>query len=349
MSIPARLHFCWIGPTLPWAYAFAVLSAAGRSGIAEIVLHHTCPLDEGPVPSALASAQGVRLSLLDAPDYLLRTGRVLGLGDSLRALYAALDRPVMRADLLRAAILYAEGGVYLDLDTITVAPLTPLLAAEAFVGSESIVWPDSVRRSRSPLVLGRHLGLDAIRKLLCSVPGGWRAFRHVERFYARSVNNAVMGAVPQSAFIAAMLREMAGEPIDLGARTALGPGLLQRMLARQAWEGLVVHPPSVFSPLAPEISRHWFRTAANVRLDRVLSAETRIVHWYASVRTAHAVAGITPDTVRRDRHRQLYSALVCAHLDSLPAGAGVPTALAARLPAGPDLPTQGRTAAPSRP
>ena len=41
MAIPARVHFCWIGASLPWAYAFAILSAAGRSGLAEIILHHT--------------------------------------------------------------------------------------------------------------------------------------------------------------------------------------------------------------------------------------------------------------------------------------------------------------------
>ena len=45
MTIPARAHFCWIGTRLPWAYAFAVLSAAERSELPEIVLHHTDVLD----------------------------------------------------------------------------------------------------------------------------------------------------------------------------------------------------------------------------------------------------------------------------------------------------------------
>ena len=41
MAIPDRAHFCWIGSSLPWAYVFAILSAAERSELAQIFLHHT--------------------------------------------------------------------------------------------------------------------------------------------------------------------------------------------------------------------------------------------------------------------------------------------------------------------
>ena len=347
MTIPARLHFCWIGPSLPWVYVFAILSAADRSEIDDIVLHHTDRLAEDDRLDALRRAPGVRLSRIDADDYLRRTADRLGLGEALAELYAALDRPVMRADVLRSAILYSEGGVYLDLDTVTVASLLPLLGAETFVGSESIVWPDRVRRSRSPVLWARHLALDVVRKVLSGMPHGWKAFRLVERFYAKSVNNAVMGAVRHSAFFADMLREMvAGRP-DLGSRYALGPHLLQRMVARHSGDGLVVHVPSVFYPLAPEISRHWFRIGTRASLAGLLSADTRIVHWYASVRTA-GLARMTPDDVRRNRHRQLYSALVCCCIDPLPAGTGPDASHPdARLPEHPDLPTEGLAASPS--
>ena len=317
MTIPARLHFCWIGRRLSWPSVFAILSAAGRSGIGDIVLHHTDALDEGAELQALASVPGVRLSPTDAFATLGRTGRLLGLGDALAQLYATLERPVMRADMLRAAILYLEGGVYLDLDTITVASLLPLLDAELFVGSERIVWPERVRRSRSPAVWARHLMLDAVRKAFSTLPHGWKFFRRLERFYAASVNNAVMGAVQHSAFLAGLLRAMAATRVA-GSRTALGPALLQDMAALHAGSGLVIHPPAVFYPLPPEISRHWFRIVARARLDQVLSAETRVVHWYASVRNAGLVQAITPDSVRSNRHRQLYSALVCASIDTLP-------------------------------
>jgi hypothetical protein len=80
-----------------------------------------------------------------------------------------------------------------------------------------------------------------------------------------------------------------------------------------------VHAPQVFYPLPPEISRHWFRIRDAVRLDAVLSPETRVVHWYASVLATAPIAPITPASVRAQRGRQLYSALVCAYVANLPA------------------------------
>ena len=46
MSIPARVHFCWIGARLPWAYVFAILSAAERSGLPEVLLNHKDALED---------------------------------------------------------------------------------------------------------------------------------------------------------------------------------------------------------------------------------------------------------------------------------------------------------------
>ena len=77
----------------------------------------------------------------------------------------------------------------------------------------------------------------------------------------------------------------------------------------------------MFYPLAPEISEHWFRTVRVVRLNEVLSADTRVAHWYASVRTRPLVAQISPRYVREHRGRQLYSALVCSCIRELPEAA----------------------------
>ena len=323
MTIPARLHFCWIGTSLPWAYGFALLSAAQHSGMAEITLHHTDPLDDGTVLRALQATPGLRLSRTDPLACLARAGHALGLGDALARLYAGLDAPVMRADVLRAAILFLHGGIYLDLDTVTLAPLSPLTHARQFVGCERVVWPQAVRRSRSPLVLARPLALDLLRKALRRAPGGWRAFRGVEGLYFRTVNNAAMGAEAGSELPARLLRAMAALPPDrLTQRTALGPALLQDLLARHGTDGLTLHEPRVFSPLPPEISEHWFRRARRVRLGEALSPDTRVVHWYASVRTRALVAAITPEYVLAHRDRQLYSALVASCVPNLAALCG---------------------------
>jgi hypothetical protein len=319
MAIPARLHFCWIGPRLPWAYVFAILSAAERSELPDIILHHTDPLEEGPELHALRRAPGVRLSHTDPMLSLAETGTALGVGERLAALYQRQLSPVKQADILRAAILYQEGGIYLDLDTVTTASLQPLLDLQQFVGSEFIVWPQVVRKSRSPLVWLRSLGLDLARKALRQAPDGWKVFRRIERFYFCGVNNAVMGAQPASALLARYLRLMLDvPPARQAAPYALGPNLLQVAVDGYGRDDLTVLPPHLFYPLPPEISEHWFRIRRSVRLDEVLPNGNRVAHWYASVRTRSRVAEIDPAYVRRHRKHQFYSALVCACIRDIP-------------------------------
>lgn len=313
MTIPSRAHFCWIGANLPWAYVFALLSAADRSELQEIILHHTDTLTDGPELRALLQVPRVRLSLLNPPDYLAEVGTGLGLGDELAKLYHSIKSPAILSDILRAAILYREGGVYLDLDTIITASLRPLLDTTQFVGSEYIVWPQSVRDSRSLPVWARHLALDVTRKIMQQVPNGWIAFKKIERFYFVGINGAVMGAASGSPLCANYLRAMSAVPPErAGIAYALGPDLLQKLVVDYQGKDLIVHEPEIFFPLPPEISEHWFRIGGPPRLAAALGAGTRVVHWYASVRTRSRVAAISPAYVQAHRDTQLYSALVCA-------------------------------------
>ncbi len=319
MTIPACVHFCWIGPHLPWAYVFAVLSAAERGGLAEVILHHTDVLDQGAELDALSNAAGVTLHRVDPVAYLTETGNAIGVGIQLASLYGRIASPVMRSDILRAAILFRQGGIYLDMDTVTVASLRPLLDATQFVGCEYIVWPQFVRASRSPLLWVRSLTLDLMRKAMRRSKNGWKYFRWFERLYYRGVNNAAMGAEANSGLIERYLRAMlAVTPERLQQAYSLGPELLQDMVDQGGPADLVVHDPPVFYPLPPEISEHWFRMRDSVKLDAVLSAETRVVHWYASVRTKGRVASITPAYVKEHRNQELYSALVWSCISRLP-------------------------------
>jgi hypothetical protein len=313
------VHFCWIGARLPWAYVFAILSAAERGGLSEVILHHTDALEDCAELAALEAAPGVTLNRIDPVTFLTEVGDRLGVGDRLALLYGRISSPVMRTDILRSAILFRQGGIYLDLDTITVAPLLPLLDAVQFVGCEYIVWPHLVRASRSPLRWGRSLALDLIRKAMRRRADGWKGFRHIERFYYRGLNNAVMGAEPNSSLFDRYLRAMLTvKPERLKEAYALGPDLLQDVVADDRPADLVVHDPKVFYPLPPEISEHWFRPTEDVRLDAVLSTETRVVHWYASVRTKSRVALIDPVSIAQHRDNQLYSALVWKCVPNLP-------------------------------
>jgi hypothetical protein len=314
MPIPARVHFCWIGPSLPWAYVFAVLSAAAQGQMDKVILHHTDELADGPALAALRAAPGVRLARIDPHACLAEAGERLRLGAVLIELYAGLASPVQRADVLRAAILFLQGGIYLDLDTITISSLRPLLEAPQFIGAEYIVWPHWVRTSRSPFIWARHLALDLLRKGLRLTPGGWRLFRLVEGWYFKGVNNAIMGAAPGASLFAAYLTAMARMPVARRTQPyALGPDLLQELVRQFPATALVIHEPAVFYPLAPEISEHWFRTGRPA-LNLALRPQTLVVHWYASVRSKPHVARIDPGYIRAHRQTQLYSALVCQAL-----------------------------------
>lgn len=319
MTIPARAHFCWIGTRLPWAYAFAVLSAAERSELPEIVLHYTDALDEDGVLATLKQTPRVRLSRVDPVAYLRHAGQKLGAGDALTVIYRRLANPAARIDVLRAAILYLEGGLYLDMDTVTTNTLLPLLNTRQFVGCEFIIWPHFARTSRSPALWARSLTLDVTRKLMRRMPQGWKMFRLVESFCYRGINNAVMGAEAFSPLFEDYLRAMLTVPPERQIQPyALGPDLLQEVVGRYARDDLTIQQPHVFYPLPPEISEHWFRIGRSVRLDAVLFAETRVVHWYASVRTKPHVPLINPDYVRNHRERQLFSALAWACIPNLP-------------------------------
>jgi hypothetical protein len=283
MTIPATAHFIWLGDRLAWLHAMAIRTAALNGGFTRVVLHHDRPLAHLPVWRELAGLPGFEARPLDAQAIFAGCGRH---AERLGEVFAALDKPAARANVLRAAILHGEGGVYLDTDTVTTRPLDDLRCGlGAFCGEEHVVFPQHVVASGRPLPLAAALVRSALRDGLRRLPDGWRAFGAVAGLYQRAANNAVLGARPGHGLTERLLAGIAATPASRRrVRFALGTHLLQQVLADGREADLWVAPPPVFYPLGPEISTHWFRPTAEVRLDRMLAAETRVVHWYASVR-----------------------------------------------------------------
>lgn len=308
--IPAKAHFIWFGDGLHWAHALSMISAAQRGGFDEVVLHHADDLTKAPAKAALDAAEAagmITLRPLDAEATLEATGPQ---GGALADLFRSLSQPAARANMVRAALLYTEGGVYLDTDTITVADLTPLRSAGAFCGVERVVFPEHVRRSMNPLVQARAYTQTTLRDVMRRLPSGWRAFRKIEGAYPVAANNAVLASAPGHAFTEGLLRAMLDlPPARQQVRFALGTHLLQQQLKVYQGPGLVVHPPEIFYPLGPEISEHWFRRTRRPDPAAVLSPETRVVHWYASVRTKQIVPQIDPAYIHAHAKHQLFSAL----------------------------------------
>lgn len=310
MLFPKLAHFIWYGASFPFMNALALRSAHERGGFDRVVLHFDGRIPEARCAELRAAMPKLELRAIDRERVFGALDRELG--GRLAALHAELDKPAARANVLRAALLANEGGVYLDIDTITVRALDPLLHG-AFCGSEPIAFPARVMHSRDPLVWARALGLHAARRVLRDAPSGYRAFRRIEPLFARAANNAVLGAPPAHRFMHALLHAMVElPPARRHVRFALGTHLLQQTIERYPHADLTVHEPAAFYPLGPEISRHWFRIAPegrSVDLADVIDARTFVVHWYASVRNHALVDRMSPALVRELAPRQLLSAL----------------------------------------
>ena len=305
--IPGVAHFVWFGRTLPWVYALGLRSAARRGEFEKVVLHHADPLEVGEGTESLRGERRIECRRFDATTVFDALGR---LATPLRRLLDELTAPAAQANVVRAAILAAEGGVYLDTDTVTVRSFRPLLDAGAFCGAERIVLPPEVVRSRNPAVWAAAGLRLAVRDVLRRVPGGHRAFGRIQDLFPAAVNNAVLASEPGHPFVLDLLRRMVELPAARRlVRFALGTHLLGDAITTTNKCKPVVHPPAVFYPLAPEISEHWFREDRRPRLEGAVAAETVSVHWYASVRTAALVPRIDPAYVRARAGRQLFSAL----------------------------------------
>ncbi len=299
--IPALAHLVWVTPDFPWLNVLAVRSAALRGGFERVVLHLTHDLEPARI-SELSELPNVELRRL-SPEALLEE-------PSLLARYRELESPAARSNLLRAAILEREGGVYLDMDTLTIRDLSALRAGRRlFCGLEHVAFPAPRPGQSAAAVRSRGLWLTAMREGMRHAPGGWRYFRRVEHWFPRAANNAVLGATARHPFVSELLSRMARMPRENALRRyALGTHLLQRALLDYTADDLGVFPPSVFYPLGPRISRHWFARCKNPDPHAVVSNETCVVHWYASLHS-HSER-VTPEYVRRNAEHQLLSRLI---------------------------------------
>ena len=312
--IPSIAHFVWYGPRLPYLHALAIQSAATHGGFESVRLHHADPLEALPHVQVLRDLGNVEFVALEDLDLCETVA-----GPKLAALCAALKSPVARSNLMRTALVYRDGGVYLDMDTLTVRSFDSVRAtATGFLGQEHIVFPREVVESWDPRVKSRAYLTTAVRDMLRRLPHGYRHFSKLAPFCHLAVNGAIMGAVAGHPFYRAYLDAMTEVPrLRWNRPHALGTHLLQATYADYAENDLHTFPPAYFYPLPPEISAHWFRHYPDgVDGREVLDPCTCCVHWYASVRTKKVVATMTDDARTREMAgTQLFSSLARYILD----------------------------------
>lgn len=277
--IPNRVVFIWLGKTLPWTAGVAMRSAAHVQKPDELLLYHEGLETAGEGWELVKDLPGLRL--VPVADVLFE-----GLDDDgvcLR-LFRELKSPATRANLLRLAVLFRLGGVYLDTDVVVVRPWHDLLRQQGFCGTEPVALPADLFGSLNPL---RWAGCGlrfAWRELCTRLPRGEQWFRWFEGSFAAAANNAVIGAEAGNALLGrafAVIRAMDEE--TRRKRFRLGTHLLQSLTGNASSPAMTVYPSTYFYPVGPEVSCHWFRAGSASRLGDMLYPETRVVHWYNSV------------------------------------------------------------------
>jgi hypothetical protein len=306
------LIFIWFGSRIPFGGLVAVRSAVRSCRGAEVLLLHEGLDPSSPGARAIEAEPGVRLERAGVEWFrdLPGGGRIP------RRLYEELPSATARSNLLRLAVLWKLGGIYLDMDTIVVRDLAGLGRREGFCGLEHVALPEDLFRSLNPARWAAAGARLAAREACARMDRGVGIFRRMEHRYHLAVNNAVLGSRPLNPFLARTFEEVSAMPPGLRMRRwELGTHLLQRMTGNRSVAGMDVLSPGYFYPLGPEISVHWFRRGSAARLGELLAPETHVVHWYSSVEKRVGVERIDEDYVRQGRDETAFARLASPYLD----------------------------------
>lgn len=279
MTEQLRVHFVWTGCHFPYHARLAVESAIVAEPEASIELHVV------GAPPASSDFDIVRRRAEVTTRVSSLATVFEGCPSGPAPLLDLVQRIPHRAasalsNLVRLAVLWERGGVYLDTDVLVLRPLTRPDAIRAFVGRE-LVWADNRRRVAGELTLADAVrsvpwAIDWTRRRLdCTLAHGATGLSAKPPVGLRlQVNNAVIGAPAGSPFVGAALE--AAIHADPAVRYALGPSLLDDV-ARAHPDTVTLETPSHFYAVPPGQSYRFFE-------DRHLSlpAEAQVMHYVAS-------------------------------------------------------------------
>lgn len=120
-AVPRSIHFIWIGSPIPRKYAHNVERFAEHNGPLGYAINLWTDHPAEPI-------EGVVVRDASAPHLLNRK------------LYDAESNWGAKADILRYEIVYAEGGIYNDIDAISLKAFDPAVFAGAFVSHTFEPW-----------------------------------------------------------------------------------------------------------------------------------------------------------------------------------------------------------------
>jgi hypothetical protein len=270
-----------------------VRSALRNNPNAQVILWHEPKLDPNARVQRLIS-DGVQLRALDSKHLFKQVLKATSDPELERAIervqriYGALSSPAARSNIVRLLLLFVEGGIYLDTDTLTLKSLDGLRNAPAFCGLEHILW--SKRRLNKLSAYYWTLGplLSLLRLGSAHLKPGYRVQKALLRWYDSAANNAVLGFSPGHAFLRDLFLRMAALPEqEWTKRYRLGTHLLQEQLAasRGSPHPTIEYAPDYFYPIGPVVSAHYFhdRSQPKRAARELVPAAAHVLHWYASV------------------------------------------------------------------
>jgi Glycosyltransferase sugar-binding region containing DXD motif len=295
--VPERAHFLWTGTRFPYGNRLAIESLLRTNPELEVAIHL---FGKGPdgAPHFEAVKRRARVAVRrHDPEALLRRCDASG---ELWRVYCAIPAHAASAqsNLLRYAVLWLEGGVYLDFDILVLRSLRPLLQDECTLGTE-LVWRADEARVAGQISAWMFAPTAAFATALAlrwldtalwgRLPQRWHGA--LERAWSvTQPNNAVIAAIPKARFVGALLQR--ATEVDPSIRYRLGPTLVSE-IARREPATVTLLPPEVLYFVPPSQSFRFF-------LDRRLEAPpSALLLHYVSSNHGRRLRALTPQAVAR--------------------------------------------------
>jgi len=281
--IPNKYFYIWTGSSFPYLNLLAVKSLLLADDSATAVVFIVGPEPQNDNFENLRSLERVSVVAIE-PDAVFSQlpAEVKSAGTIFHKIPESSASA--RSNILRYALLYLYGGVYLDFDTVVTRSLSDLAALQCFIGEENVWVGDEDRVAGKWWVCVYPRNLFWLTSwLLRRADSAWfsgklqiaRTLKKTDALWSKKQpNNAVMGAIPESPFIRELL--LACLDTDFTVRYATGPTLVSQV-AENFPHLVSVLPVNYFYSVAPGES---FRFFADQTL--VLTPEAYLIHYAAS-------------------------------------------------------------------
>ena len=281
--IPNQYFYIWTGSSFPYLNLLAVKSLLLADDSATAVVYIVGPEPQNDNFENLRALERVSVVGIEPDDVFSQLPTdVKSVGTIFHKMPESSASA--RSNILRYALLYLNGGVYLDFDTVVTRSLSDLAGHQCFIGEENVWVGDEDRVAGKWWVCLYPRNLFWLTSwLLRRADSAWfsgklqvaRALEKTDAIWSKKQpNNAVMGAVARSPFIRELL--LACLDADFTVRYATGPTLVSHVAAN--FPHLVsTLPVNYFYSVAPGES---FRFFADRTL--TLSSEAYLIHYAAS-------------------------------------------------------------------